>query len=43
MGNSLSSLGEALKTMNSIKFGINAPMMQLSYKYVHKYGSKGIN
>jgi DNA-binding XRE family transcriptional regulator len=43
MGNALSTLGEALKTMNSIEFGRNPPMMQLSYKYVHRYGSKGIN
>ena len=43
MGNSLSSLGEALKRMNSTKYVRNAQMMQLSYKCIQKYGNKGIN
>jgi hypothetical protein len=45
MGNLLSSLGEALKTMHSIKFGLShhAQMMLLSNKGVHRYDSKDIN
>ena len=43
MGNSLSSLGEALKRMNSTKYVRDAHMMQLSYTRIQRYGNKGIN
>ena len=47
MENTLSSLGEALKRINSDKLGSylsdHAQMMQLYYNCVHRYGSKGNN